>query len=102
VPTLLISPFARRSHVAHGVYDHTSVLKLIEWRWQLASLTVRDATANNLALALDFGQPNYFAPLYAVPSGPFGGVCLSTAASNEAIAWAALQDLSRSSGFTLP
>jgi len=76
---------------------------LIEWRWQLAPLTVRDATANNLAQALDLGQPNYFAPLYAVPAVPFGGVCMSAAAaSNEETAWAALQSLSLISGFTLP
>jgi phospholipase C len=29
------------------VFDHTSVLRLIEWRWNLAPLTVRDATANS-------------------------------------------------------
>ena len=44
VPTLLISPFARRGHVAHGVYDHTSILKLLEWRFGLEPLTTRDAT----------------------------------------------------------
>ena len=36
VPCLLISPIARRGHVAHGVYDHASVLRLIEWRFRLA------------------------------------------------------------------
>ena len=33
---LVISPFARRRYVAHGTYDHTSVLKMIEWRWGLS------------------------------------------------------------------
>ena len=46
VPCLLISPFARRGHVAHDVYDHTSILRLIEWRWGLDPLSVRDAAAN--------------------------------------------------------
>ena len=43
IPCLLVSPFARRGHVAHGVYDHTSILKLVEWRWGLEPLSVRDA-----------------------------------------------------------
>jgi len=67
VPTLLISPFARRRYVAHNVYDHTSVLRLVEWRWGLQPLTVRDATANNLALELDFSTPSLDAPVYTVP-----------------------------------
>jgi phospholipase C len=41
------------------VFDHTSVLKLIEWRWNLRPLTARDASAEigNLASALDFASP---------------------------------------------
>jgi phospholipase C len=37
------------------VFDHTSILKLIEWRWGLDPLTARDASEDisNLALALD-------------------------------------------------
>ncbi|HKJ94712.1 MAG TPA: alkaline phosphatase family protein, partial [Gammaproteobacteria bacterium] len=49
VPTMVISPFARRGHVEHAdYYDHTSVLKMIEWRWNLPALSVRDAHARNL------------------------------------------------------
>src|SRR6185295_381608 len=33
VPCLVISPFARRATIATGVYDHTSILKMIEWRF---------------------------------------------------------------------
>ncbi len=67
VPCLLVSPFARRGHVAHGLYDHASVLKLIEWRFGLAPLTVRDAKANNLATALDFSRSLLEAPAFDVP-----------------------------------
>jgi phospholipase C len=63
VPCLVISPLARRNTVAHGLYDHTSILKLIEWRWGLAPLTPRDAAANNLAEVLDFAT----APQLAAP-----------------------------------
>ncbi|MES1246450.1 MAG: alkaline phosphatase family protein, partial [Actinomycetota bacterium] len=75
VPTLLISPFARRGHVAHGVYDHTSILKLAEWRWGLEPLTERDATANNLAAALDFSHRNLKAPKITVPKVLVGAAC---------------------------
>ncbi len=67
-PTLLISPFARRAYTSHVLYDHTSVLRMIEWRWGLEPLTVRDATANNLAQELDFKHVNAAAPVYPVPA----------------------------------
>ena len=38
-PCLLVSPGSQRRYIAHGVYDHTSVLKVIEWRWNLRPLT---------------------------------------------------------------
>ncbi|WP_319463889.1 alkaline phosphatase family protein [Micromonospora sp. RTP1Z1] len=67
-PCLLISPRSRRGYVSHTVYDHTSVLKMIEWRWGLPPLTPRDAAANNLAEALDFtSAPNLTAPRWNVP-----------------------------------
>jgi phospholipase C len=75
VPTLLISPFARRHHVSSAVYDHASILRLIEWRWSLQPLTVRDSAANNLAQELDFAHPRTSAPVIDVPTGPFLGRC---------------------------
>ena len=75
-PAFLISPYARREHVSHLTFDHTSVLKLIEWRWGLQPLTVRDATANNLADSLDFTNPDFRAKQFGVPAGPFGNLCL--------------------------
>jgi len=35
---------------------------MIEWRWKLPSLSVRDAHANNLAAVLDFRQRGLHAP----------------------------------------
>jgi phospholipase C len=66
VPCLVVSPFAAPG-IAQGVYDHTSVLRMIEWRWSLPPLSVRDAAANNLAEVLDFGLVRHGAPTYAVP-----------------------------------
>jgi phospholipase C len=76
VPCVVISPYARRNFIAHAQYDHTSILKMIEWRFGLPPLTVRDATANNLAEVLNFETPDVTAPAFSVPSGPFGGPCL--------------------------
>lgn len=75
VPALVISPWSRRGVVAHDLYDHTSVLKMIEWRWSLRPLTIRDHTANNLAEALDFSRRDLTAPRFDVPVGPFGTPC---------------------------
>jgi phospholipase C len=102
VPCLLVSPWARRSHVDRSVYDHTSVLKMIESRWSLPPLSVRDAGANDLANALDFSTPNLRANQYAVPAGPFGSACaVSTPAPPGAGGenWAALLALARASGW---
>jgi phospholipase C len=74
VPCLVISPFARRRYVAHGIYDHTSILRMIEWRWGLQPLSVRDARANNLANVLDFKHPNLKAPRILAP-GVVGKAC---------------------------
>src|SRR5437867_11534770 len=101
-PALIISPWSRRGYVSNIQFDHTSVLKLIQWRWRLAPLTVRDAAANNLALALDFEHPNSFAPLYSVPMGPFGGVCGQSLPSTEESVWATLTSVANKLGFPLP
>jgi phospholipase C len=57
VPTLIISPYARRGVVDHHVYDHASILALIEWRFGLAPLTDRDRRAAAPLAAFDFSQP---------------------------------------------
>lgn len=68
VPALVVSPYAQRGAVAHNVYDHTSILKMIEWRFGLPALTPRDAAAANLAEVLDFGAPDTSAAQWSVPT----------------------------------
>jgi phospholipase C len=100
VPCLVISPRARRSHVAHNVYDHTSILKAVEWRWGLAPLSPRDAAARNIAEVLDFtGPPNLTAPRWDVP--PFVGQPCAAASAADYEQWHALRDLARSTGWSL-
>ena len=50
------SPFAPEKIETDGPYEHASVLKMIEWRWGLEPMTVRDEKAKNLAEALDFSK----------------------------------------------
>ena len=54
VPTILVSPFAKRGFVDHTPYDTTSILKLIETRFELAPLTEADARADAMLNALQF------------------------------------------------
>jgi phospholipase C len=60
------------------VFDHTSVLKLIEWRWQLRPLTARDASGDvgNLVEALDFSNPDPTVPVLPMPVAPEIVPCL--------------------------
>jgi phospholipase C len=48
VPTIIISPLAKRGFVDHTLYDTTSILATIERRWDVAPLGTRDANANDL------------------------------------------------------
>ena len=57
VPTLLVSPYARRGYLDHTQLDHTSILKFIESNWDIPPLAERDANANNLTSAFDFESP---------------------------------------------
>jgi phospholipase C len=61
VPAVIVSPYARRDYVCTKTLDHTSVLKLIEQKWNLPSLTRRDAAAETPLDALDLDAPPAFA-----------------------------------------
>jgi phospholipase C len=64
VPCLVISPFARSGFVDPTVYDHTSLLRFIEDRFALGTLSARDAAANPLLGAFDFtAPPRPFVPI---------------------------------------
>lgn len=56
IPALMVGPYVRRGYVDSHVADTTSVLRLIERRFGLPSLTARDAHAYDLLGALDFAQ----------------------------------------------
>jgi phospholipase C len=81
VPVVVVSPFARGKtatpRIDSALYDHTSVLKLIEWRYNLPPLTSRDASSEigNLAQALNFSQPDYSVPALPSVPAPFPTPC---------------------------
>jgi phospholipase C len=63
VPAVIVSPYARPDYVCSRVLDHTSVLKLVEEKWNLPPLTARDAAASTPLDALDLdGQPAFAEP----------------------------------------
>ena len=70
VPNCFISPWAKPGHVSHVTYDHTSILRTIERKWNLPGLTARDTNANDLRDTL---VPNYVGgQLLPIDQAPFG------------------------------
>lgn len=69
VPTVLASPYARPGFVDHRTYDHTSIMRFLEWRFLGApaegpgggsdwSLSLRDRHANNIGASLGMANPD--------------------------------------------
>jgi acid phosphatase len=54
VPTLIISPFAKKGYVDHTQYDTTSILKLIATRFNTTPLNDTASQANAMLNAFDF------------------------------------------------
>jgi phospholipase C len=69
VPSLMASPYARPGYVDHNLYDHTSILRFLEWRFLGAPaqgpghkadrwfLSKRDRYANNYGASLKMSNP---------------------------------------------
>jgi phospholipase C len=69
VPVVVVSPFARPHYVSHRVYDHTSILRFIETRFDLPALTRRDANADPMLRLFKFRRPRLLNPP-ALPAAP--------------------------------
>ncbi len=81
VPAGVVSPYARKDYVSHVVHDHTSILKLVETKWNLPVLTQRDAAADDLLDSVDLQAPPAFLTPPRLAAGPDPGLlagCLST------------------------
>jgi phospholipase C len=70
VPTVLVSPLIAAGTVFRSAgsvpLDHTSILKTVENRWGLPSLTARDAAAPDVGNVLTVTQPRTDDPLAGV------------------------------------
>ena len=68
VPAVIVSPYARPDYVCGKTLDHTSILKLVEQKWNLPPLTRRDAAADSPLDALDLDAPPAFATPPRLPA----------------------------------
>jgi len=62
LPLVVISPFTKKNYVSHTVADYTAVLKLIETRFNLHSLTARDAAQMDMTEFFDFNAAPWKTP----------------------------------------
>jgi len=91
IPAIVASPWSKgnpaRPRVNSTVYDHTSVLKLIEWRWHLEPLTARDASSDvgNLVDALAFGRFDASVPDLPSPGEPVVTPCVVPGAESGTV-----------------
>jgi phospholipase C len=62
VPLIVVSPYTKKHYVSHTVADTTAILKLIETRFRLPSLTKRDAAQMDMTEFFDFTNPSWLTP----------------------------------------
>jgi phospholipase C len=62
VPLIVVSPYARKHYVSHTTADLTAILKLIETRFNLPSLTRRDAAQIDMTEFFNFPNPPWKTP----------------------------------------
>ncbi len=77
IPLLVVSPYAKRNYVSHTVADTTAILKLIETRFNLPSLTARDAAQPDMSEFFDFNDPPWLTPPVP-PAQNTSGACYLT------------------------
>jgi phospholipase C len=74
VPMFIASPFALKHMVSHTPMDYTAILKFIETRFQLTSLTARDAAQPDMTEFFDFVNPPWTVPP-TPPAQPLNKPC---------------------------
>lgn len=74
LPNIVISPFSKKHYVDHTPMDTTAILRFIEKRFSLQTLTARDAAQPDISYFFDFiNSPNLNPP--TPPSQPTSGPC---------------------------
>jgi len=74
VPIIVVSPFVKPHFVSHTNRELTSILKLVETRFNLAPLTARDAAADDMTEFFDFVNPPAFLTPPTLPAQPTTGL----------------------------
>ena len=74
MPLIVVSPFTKKNYVSHTVADYTAILKLIEARFQIPSLTQRDAAQMDMTEFFDFQGIPWATPP-SPPAQATSGVC---------------------------
>lgn len=74
IPLIVISPYTKAHYVSHTVADYTAILKFIETRFGLPSLTKRDTAQMDMTEFFDFANPPWLVPP-ARPTQPTNGRC---------------------------
>jgi phospholipase C len=74
VPLIVVSPFTRMNYVSHTAADYTAILKFIEARFSLPSLTKRDAAQMDMTEFFDFTRVPWATPP-TPPAQATTGVC---------------------------
>jgi phospholipase C len=54
VPLIVVSPYAKKGHVSSIRMDHVSILKWIQWNWNLGTLNARNAQSNDISDMFQF------------------------------------------------
>lgn len=62
VPLIVISAFTKKNYVSHTSADYTAILKLIETRFGLPSLTKRDGAQMDMTEFFDFANAPWWTP----------------------------------------
>jgi phospholipase C len=62
VPLTVVSPFTKKNYVSHTTADLTAILKLIETRFNVSSLSKRDAAQMDMTEFFDFTDPSWLPP----------------------------------------
>jgi len=78
VPLLVVSPFTKKNYVSHTATDYTAILKFIETRFNIPSLTKRDAAQIDMTEFFDFQNVPWATPP-TPPTQATGGACNANA-----------------------
>ena len=77
LPLIVVSPYTKRHYVSHTTTDYTAILKFIETRFNLPSLTKRDVAQMDMTEFFDFAGIPWSTPP-SPPTQNMTGPCVDT------------------------